>query len=69
MISLDDSMSINEKQEFKVEAIDYAEKNSNHKAAEKFNAAAKWIKEWRQSKGGGRKPLNLQLENQLAEWI
>ena len=69
MISLDDSMSINEKQEFKVEAIDYAEKNSNHKAAEKFNAVVKWIKEWRQSKGSGRKPLNLQLENQLAEWI
>ena len=69
--------------EFKREAIEYAEKNSNHKAAEKFNVAVKRIREWRQNKlkifeptvkpnnkrleGGGRKPLDLQLENQLVE--
>ena len=66
-------------------AIEYAEKNSNHKAAEKFHIAVKRIRERRQNKlkileptvkpknkrleGGGRKPLHLQLENQLVEWI
>ena len=70
--------------EFKRKAIEYAEKNSNHKAVEKFNVAVKQIREWRQNKlkifeptvkpknkrleGGGRKPLDLQ-ENQLVEWI
>ena len=60
-------------------------KNSNHKAAEKFNVVVKRIREWRQNifkifettvkpknkrlEGGGRKPLDLQLENQLVEWI
>ena len=61
------------------------EKNCNHNAAEKFHAAIKRIREWRQNKlkifeltikpnnkrleGGGKKPLHLQLENQLVEWI
>ena len=71
--------------EFKREAIEYAEKNSYHKAAEKFHVAVKRMREWRQNKlkipepavtpknkrleGGRRKPLDLQLENQLVEWI
>ena len=71
--------------EFKRKAIEYAEKNSNHKAVEKFNVAVKQIREWRQNKlkifeptvkpnnkrleGGERKPTHLQLENQLLEWI
>ena len=71
--------------EFKREAIEYAEKNTNHKVAEKFHIAVKRIREWRQNKlkmfeptvkpknkgleGGGRKPIDLQLENRLAEWI
>ena len=71
--------------EFKREAIEYAEKNSNHKAGEKFHVAVKRIREWRQNKlkifeptvkpknkgldGGGKKPLDLQLENQLVRWI
>ena len=61
--------------EFQREAIEYAEKNSNHKAKEKFNVAIKRIREWRQNKlkifeptvklknkrlkGGGRKGLDL----------
>ena len=36
--------------EFKREDIEYAEKNSNHKAAGKFNVAIKQIREWRQNK-------------------
>ena len=68
--------------EFKREAINYAEKNSNHKAAEKFHVAVKRITEWKQYilkifeppikpknkrlEGGGRKPQDLQLENQLV---
>ena len=36
--------------EFKRKAIEYAEKNSNHKAVEKFNVAVKQIREWRQNK-------------------
>ena len=70
--------------EFKRQTIKNAV-NSNHKASEKFHVAIKWIREWRQDKlkifeptvkpknkrleGGGRKPLDLQLENQLVEWI
>ena len=71
--------------ELKREAIGYAENHSNHKAADKFNVAVKRIREWRQNKskifesttkpknkrleGGGRKPLDIQLENQLVEWV
>ena len=71
--------------EFKREAIEYAEKDSNHNAAEKFRVAVKRIREWKQNKlkifepavkpknkrleSSGRKPLDLQLENQLNEWI
>ena len=87
MSSLDNSMfhkrekRKNYTMEFKPEAIEYAEKNSNHKAGEKFNVAVKRIRKWRQNKlktfeptvkpknkrleGGRRKPLDLQLENQL----
>ena len=70
---------------FNREAIEYAEKDSNHKATEKFHVALKQTREWRQNKlkifeptvkpknkgleSGGRKPLDLPLENQLAEWI
>ena len=36
--------------EFKREDIEYAERNSNHKAAGKFNVAIKRIREWRQNK-------------------
>ena len=56
MSSLDNSMSHkgekrrNYTMEFKREAIEYAEKNSNHKAAEKFLVAVKRIREWRQNK-------------------
>ena len=82
MSSLDNSMSNKEEKgknytmEFKREAIEYDEKNSNHKAAEKFRVAFKWIKEWRQNKfkifeatikpkdkkleGRGRRPLDYQ---------
>ena len=71
--------------EFKREAICYAENHSNRKAADKFKVAVKRIREWRQNKsiifesttkpknkrlkGGGRKVLDVQLENQLVEWI
>ena len=52
--------------EFKCEAIEYAEKNSNHKAAEKFHVAAKQIREWRQNKWNifepTVKPKNKRLE-------
>ena len=53
MSSLDNSMSHNgEKRrncaiEFKREAIEYVEKNNNHKAAEKFHVAVKRIGEWK----------------------
>ena len=88
MNSLDNSMSYkgekrrNYTMEFKREAIEYSEKNSNHKAAEKFHVAAKRVRKWRQNKlkmfeptikpknkrlkRGGRKPLDLKLQNQLV---
>ena len=91
MSSLDNFMSHKGKKrrnytmKFKREATEYAEKNSNHKVAEKFNVAVERIKEWRQNKlkifeptvkaknkrleGSGRRSLGLQLENQLVEWI
>ena len=56
MSSLDNSMSRkgekrrNYTMEFTREAIEYAKKNSNHKAAEKFLVAVKRIREWRQNK-------------------
>ena len=80
MSSLDNSMSHkgekkgNYTMEFKRGAIEYAEKNSNYKAAKKFRVAVKRIKEWRQNnlkivestiksknkilEGGGRKLLD-----------
>ena len=72
---------MNYTREFKHAAIEYAEK-SNHKAAEKFLVAVKRIREQRQNKlkileptikpknkrleGGGRKPLDQQLESRLV---
>ena len=56
MSSLENSMSHkgekrrNYTMEFKRETIEYAEKNSNHKAAEKFHVSVKRITEWRQNK-------------------
>ena len=56
MSSLDNSMShkgekrMNYTRKFKHAAIECAEKNSNHKAAEKFLAAVKRIRQWRQNK-------------------
>ena len=89
MSSSDNSMSYkgekrrNHTMEFKRKAIEYAEKNSYHKAAEKFYFSVKRIREWRQNKlkifeptvkpknkrlkSGGRKPPDLQLENQLVK--
>ena len=71
--------------EFKRKATKYPEENSNQKAAEKFHVAVKRIRERRQNKlktfeptvkpknkrleGCGRKPLDLQLENQLNGFI
>ena len=68
--------------EFKREAIEYAEKNSNHKTAEKRHVVVKSIRGWRQNKlkifeptvkpknkrleGSARKPLDQRLENQLV---
>ena len=36
--------------EFKREAIEYAEKNSNHEAAETFHVVVKQVREWRKNK-------------------
>ena len=69
--------------QFKTDAVQYAEENSNHKAAEKFSVSRKRILEWRKYKdvlaslkksrkradGGGRKPLDEGMEESLAEWI
>ena len=71
MSSLDNSMSPEgEKRrnytiEFKCEAIEYAEKNSKHKATEKFRVAVKRIREWRQNK---LKILNQQLNQIIKDW-
>ena len=71
--------------EFKRNAISFAEKHSNNTAAKKFCVDRKRIREWKQNKselfdsvvkasskrleGGGMKPMDVQLENQLVEWI
>ena len=74
--------------QFKVEAVNFAEQNSNKKAAEKFTVDRKRIREWRRSNkslleeqlktsgtkrkripGGGRKPLDEALEEDLLEWV
>ena len=34
--------------EFKREAVEYAEKNSNRKAAERLYVPVKWIRKWKQ---------------------
>ena len=71
MSSLDNSMSHegekrrNYTMEFKREAIEDAEKNSKHKATEKFRVAVKRIREWRQNK---LKILNQQLSQIIKDW-
>ena len=71
MSSLDNSMSHegekrrNYTMEFKREATEYAEKNSKHKATEKFRVAVKRIREWRQNK---LKILNQQLNQIIKDW-
>ena len=70
--------------EFKRNAISFAEKHSNNAAAKKFCVDRKRIREWKQNKSGlfdsvvkasskmlegGVKPVDVQLENQLVEWI
>ena len=88
MSSLDKSMSHtgedrkNYTMAFKCEAIEYAENNSNHKAAKKSYCCqndqrmeTKQIFEPtvkpknKRLEGRWKKPLYLQLENQLIEWI
>ena len=70
MGSLNNSMSHkrekrrNYTMEFKCAAIEYAEKNSNHKAAEKLGAVER-IREWRQS---NLKYLNEQLNQRIKNW-
>ena len=65
--------------EFKREAIKYAEKNSNHKAAEKFHVAVKRIREskTKEQKNGRwekttrliiRIPINLMNLWQQIQW-
>ena len=65
--------------EFKLDAVHFG----NHKAAEKFGVARKRIIEWKKNsdviacvkksrkrnEGGGRKPLDEGMEENLAEWI
>ena len=50
--------------EFKREATEYGEKNSNHRVAEKFHVAVKRIKEWRQNKLKIFEPTL----NQIQDW-
>ena len=54
MSSLDNPMSYKGEKsytmKFKHKAVEYDEKNSSHKAAEKFRIAVKWIGKWRQNK-------------------
>ena len=91
MSSLDNSMSHkgekrrNYTMEFKRAAIEYAEKNSNYKAAENFRVSVKPIREQRQNNlkifepiikrknrrlgGSGRKQRDQQSENQLVQQI
>ena len=67
--------------EFKRTAIEYVEKNSSYKTAEKFHVAVKRTREWRRNnlkifkpiikpknkrlEGGEGRPLDQQLQNQL----
>ena len=50
--------------EFKREAIEYAEKNSNRKAAEKLYVPIKRIREWKQKNW---KYLNQQLQQRQRD--
>ena len=70
--------------EYKVEAIKFAEENKSiSSAAKKFNVDRKRIREWQSAKaklqaadnkrkrleGGGRKPFDVGLEDELLEWV
>ena len=74
--------------QFKLDAIKFAEGNSNHSASGKFGVAVKRIREWRGNKneleklrncpdgekrfrldGGCEKPLAVEMEDDLMEWI
>ena len=69
--------------EFKLRAVEMAEKSSNRAAARAVNVHEKRIREWRKQKdqlqqastsrkrldGGGRKPVYMEFEGQLLEWI
>ena len=66
------------------DAIKCAEESSNHAAERKFDVDRKRIREWRKQKdklqslskstarklpGAGRKPLDYELEDNVAEWV
>lgn len=68
----------------KLEAIKFAEESKSiSSAAKKFNVDRKRIHEWQSAKakleaadkrrkrleGGGRKPFNVGLEDELLEWV
>ena len=70
--------------EYKLEAIKFAEESKSiSSAAKKFNVDRKRIREWQSAKaklqaadnkrkrldGGGRKPFDVGLEDELLEWI
>ena len=70
--------------EYKLEAIKFVEEgNSIHRASRKFNVDRKRIREWQRTKadleatdhkrkrleGGGRKPLDEEMEEVLLEWV
>ena len=69
--------------EYKLEAIKFAEESKRiSRAAKKFNVDRKRIREWRSAKakllaadnkrkrlGGGRKPFDVGLEDELLEWV
>ena len=70
--------------EYKLEAIKFAEESKSiSRAAKKFNVDRKRIREWQSAKaklqaavnkrkrleGGGRKPFDVGLEDELLEWV
>ncbi len=69
---------------FKLKVVEYAEKYSNRAATRQFGIASEsCIRDWRKKKaqlqgqtskkqrltGGGRKPIALEMEDQLIAWI
>ena len=70
--------------EYKLEAIKFAEESKSiSRATKKFNVGRKRIREWQSAKakllaannkrkrreGGGRKPFDVGLEDELLEWV